>query len=215
MTAQTRNILIGTIVVGILAGAFIFYRTNISGTACKDVVPKPTIIALGDSLVAGYGAPEGQDFVTGLSSQIGVPITNLGVSGDTTAQGLARASEIEESPDIAIILLGGNDALRKVPLEQTKSNLGKIIEKFQADKTKNTRVILIGVLGGFPIDPYSGMFKDLAKQYDVTYVPNILSGLFGRSGFMSEDGIHPNAAGYAKIADRLYPVVEEECGGAL
>lgn len=212
MTPQTRNILMGIIIVGILAGAFIFFRTNTSETACKDVVPKPTIIALGDSLVAGYGAPDGQDFVTLLSTKLGVSIKNLGVSGDTTAQGLARASDIEESPDIAIILLGGNDALRKVPLEQTKSNLGKIIEKFQADKEKHTRVILIGVLGGFPIDPYSGMYKELAKQYDVTYVPNILSGLFGHKEFMSEDGLHPNSAGYVKIADRLYPIVEEVCG---
>jgi lysophospholipase L1-like esterase len=168
-------------------------------------------MAFGDSLVEGYGAPGGSDFVTKLSERIGVPIKNFGKNGDTTALGLARAQALDERPDIVIILLGGNDALQKVPKEETKENLARLIEIFQSYQSKRIRVVLVGVIGGFPSDPYAQMFKDIAKEHNVPLVPNILSGVFANQEYMS-DQVHPNAAGYEKIAERLAPILNSVCG---
>lgn len=195
-------------VVLVVIGIAYLYFNGRSAMACSDVSPRPTIVAFGDSLVEGYGAPKGSDFVSVLSHEVGLPITNLGVSGDTTADGLARARKLTVFPDIAIILLGGNDALRKTPKTETRANLAAIIELFKAKGTE--QIILVGVLGGFPNDPYASMFKELSQEYELEYVPNILSGLIGNRELMS-DQVHPNAAGYARIAKRLVPTVNAMC----
>lgn len=201
------GIAIAVLVVG--AGVFAAFRSS-AEASCSTATYKPTIIAFGDSLVAGYGAPEGSDFVTKLSEKIGIPITNYGRNGDTSAQGLARARALSDRPDIVIILLGGNDALQKVSVAETKTNLAALIELFQSFQSKRIHVVLVGVMGGFPSDPYAAMFKDLAKEHGVTYVPNALSGLFGNADLMF-DQVHPNAAGYEKLAERLVPVLNSEC----
>lgn len=201
------GIAIAVLVVG--AGVFTAFRSS-AEASCSAGSYKPTIIAFGDSLVAGYGAPEGSDFVTKLSEKIGIPITNYGRNGDTSAQGLARARALSDRPDIVIILLAGNDALQKVSVAETKANLSALIELFQSYQSKRIHVVLVGVMGGFPSDPYASMFKDLAKEHGVTYVPNALSGLFGNKDLMF-DQVHPNAAGYEKLAERLVPVLNSEC----
>ena len=212
---NSKNIVLGTVIVtavmGTAAGFFFFHSSN-AQMSCNTVVPRPIIIAFGDSLVEGYGAREGGDFVSKLSARIGVPILNYGKSGDTTTDGLARVKEVEGRADIVILLLGGNDALRKTPLAETKQNLATLIERFQAGG--RTQVVLVGVLGGFPSDPYAPMFKELAKERDVTFVPNILSGLIANSKYMS-DQVHPNEAGYEKIADRLTPIMNAACAAGL
>jgi len=210
VSAQTKIILVISISIIIIVVVWIFYTNTRTVISCKDLSPKPSIIVLGDSLVEGLGARAGEDFVSVLSGKIGIPIKNLGVSGDTTKQGLKRAQEITEMPDIVIILIGGNDALRKTPVTETKANLEKIIKLFKTGENNTTHVILVGVLGGFPRDTLKTMYEELEEEQDVTYVPNILSGLFGRSEFMA-DAIHPNASGYIKIAERIYPVLEKEC----
>jgi acyl-CoA thioesterase I len=194
--------------VALAAGGFFLFHSSNAQASCDTVVPRPVIIAFGDSLIEGYGAPRGGDFVSKLSSRIGVPILNYGKSGDTTTDGLARVKEVEGRADIAILLLGGNDALKKTPVSQTKENLATLIERLQAGG--KTHVILVGVLGGFPSDPYAPMFKELAKEYDVTFVPNILSGLIANTTYMS-DQVHPNEAGYEKIAERLTPIMNTVC----
>lgn len=210
----TRTLIVGSIALALMAlgAGFLFYTNSQASRSCGTLSPRPTVAAFGDSLVAGYGAPEGQDFVSGLSRRVGVPIKNYGRSGDTSAQGLARAREMLERPDIVIVVLGGNDALQKIPIETTKQNLSQVIELFQSYQSKQVRVVLVGVMGGFPNDPFAAMYKDLAKQYGVTYVPNILSGLFGNQRLMS-DQVHPNGAGYEKIAERLEPILNKECAG--
>ncbi len=191
------------------AGMFVAFRSS-AQTSCSTATYKPTIIAFGDSLVAGYGAPEGSGFVEKLSEKIGIPVTNYGRNGDTSAQGLARARALSDRPDIVIILLGGNDALQKVSVTETKANLSALIELFQSYQSKRIHVVLVGVMGGFPSDPYASMFKELAKEHGVTYVPNALAGLFGNQDLMS-DQVHPNAVGYEKLAERLVPVLNNEC----
>lgn len=167
-----------------------------------------SIVAFGDSLVAGYGAPDGQGFVDDLSKQIGVPIANVGVSGNTTADGLARIGDaVAGKPDIVIVLLGGNDALQNVPQAITEGNLDAILAKLAA---ANTKIVLVGVQGALFNDPYASMYASLAKRYGTEYVPNVLSGLLGHPDLMSDE-VHPNAAGYQKVAARVLPVLLAAC----
>lgn len=167
------------------------------------------IAAFGDSLVAGYGATQGNDFPSLLSKTIGVPVQNFGVSGNTTADALARISDVTDAhPDVVIVLLGGNDALQRIPATVTQKNLSTIISTLQA---AHIRVVLVGVPGGFLSDPYAPMFQSLARTFTpISYVPNILSGLLGNSKYMSDE-VHPNDAGYAKVAARIAPAVESAC----
>jgi acyl-CoA thioesterase I len=162
------------------------------------------IIAFGDSLVAGNGATEDNDFVSLLSRKIGRPIINLGVPGDTTADGLARLHELERyRPKVVLLLLGGNDHLKRVPVETTFQNLAKIIEHLHA---KGAVVLLLGVKGSLLGDQFASEFEALEERYTTAYLPNVLEGLFGKEEFMA-DSIHPNDAGYEIIADRIYPLL--------
>lgn len=168
-----------------------------------------TIVAFGDSLVAGTGAPDGQGFVDDLAASTGVPIKNLGVPGDTTAQGLARIDDVlNAKPDIAIVLLGGNDALQKVSQATTATHLNSILSTLTGVRIK---VVLVGVQGALLSDPYASMYKGLAKEYGAEYVPSILSGIIGHSDLMSDE-VHPNAAGYQKVADKILPHLLAACG---
>ena len=159
-----------------------------------------TIVAFGDSLVLGIGATEGNDFVSVLSRNIGLPIENLGVGGNTTDQGLDRIDDVlERDPDIVLLLLGGNDYLRKIPREMTLANLESMIVKLHEG---GSIVVLLGVRGGVLRDNLKKDFENLAKEHNTAYVPNVLEGLIGKPEFMS-DTIHPNDKGYALIAAKI------------
>src|SRR3989338_8270486 len=162
------------------------------------------IIAFGDSLVAGVGASPGRDFVSLLSQKIGQPIINLGVSGDTTATALARLPELDAyRPKVVIVLFGGNDYLRRVSQVQTFDNLTEIVESIQA---KGAMVLLLGIRGGLLNDHFDTEFKKLRNTHDTAYVSDVLDGLLGKQEYMSDE-IHPNDAGYERIAERVYPVL--------
>src|SRR3990167_4489587 len=161
-------------------------------------------VAFGDSLVAGIGATNGNDFVSLLSEKIGQEIINLGVPGNTTADGLARINELDQyRPKVVLLLLGGNDHLRKVPIETTFENLGKMIEEIHS---RGAIVLLLGVKGNLFGDKFEPEFEKLREKYKTAYVPDVLYGLFGNAKFM-EDSIHPNDAGNKIIAERIYPVL--------
>ncbi len=179
------------------------------GPGKRDVANYPStgtdVIAFGDSLVAGTGSTPQHDFVSVLSGKAGVPIVNLGVPGNTTAQGLARLEELDPyRPRIVLLLLGGNDYLQKVPIDATFANLAKIIENLQA---RGAMVVLLGVRGGVFGDPYGSEYEKLSRRYRTAYVPDVLDGLLGKRQYMS-DPVHPNDAGYALIAERIYPVLK-------
>lgn len=163
------------------------------------------IVAFGDSLVQGVGATPGNDFVSILSRQAGLPIINLGKSGDTTASALARVDSIfEHDPRIVIVLLGGNDFLRRIPMDTTFENLSAIVEAIQA---RGTAVLVLGVRGGLLYDSYSARFASFAKEHKAAFVPNVLDGLVGDVRSMS-DSIHPNDAGYERIARKVLPALK-------
>lgn len=178
-------------------------------TACAEQRPQPRIVAFGDSLVVGYGATTPGGFVSLLSQDLGVPIENLGRNGDTTASAQERLKTVlSRDPDVVILLLGGNDALRRVPAATVEKNLNSIIT---AITDTGATVVLLGVTGGLPFsDPYPSMFERLSDRPNVTYVSNVLSGIFGRKDLMSDE-IHPNEEGYRRIADRVLPAVRRTC----
>lgn len=160
-----------------------------------------SIVAFGDSLIEGVGASEGNDLVSQLSKKTGEPIINLGIAGNTTEQGLARVDRIAEyKPKVVLVLLGGNDYLRKVPRAETFRNLEAIVMKIQS---MGAVVVLLGIQGGVLGDPYESEFEKLAKEREVVYVSNVLEDLFGDVRYMA-DAVHPNDAGYARIAERVY-----------
>ena len=165
-----------------------------------------TIVAFGDSLVEGVGATPGNDFVSLVERTLRVDIINKGKSGDTTAHGLARIDEVlVEDPGIVILLLGGNDALRRVPKKETFSNLSAIIERLQSS---GALVVLLGVRGGILGDGYAGDFETLAETYHTAYVSNVLGNLITNPKLMY-DGIHPNDQGYVIVAERVGRVLQE------
>lgn len=162
------------------------------------------IVAFGDSLVEGVGASPDKNFVSLISQRLGIPILNLGKSGDTTASASARfESVMPEHPKLVVVLLGGNDFLHRVPRQQVFENLGIIIEKIEK---RGAIVVLLGVQGGVIGDSYDQEYKRLAKKYKTAYVANVLKDIIGHPELMS-DTIHPNDKGHAIIAERVYSVV--------
>jgi len=157
-------------------------------------------VAFGDSLTQGHGAEEGGDYPAQLARRLRVPIRNLGVSGHTTADGLARVDQaLQLQPRVVLLCLGGNDALRSVPAEQTFANLGALIDRFHQ---AGSFVVLLGVRSVGLSDKNAKRFEQLAKAKRVLLVPNILDGILFTPSLMA-DQIHPNDQGYAKIAERL------------
>jgi lysophospholipase L1-like esterase len=165
------------------------------------------VVAFGDSLVAGRGASNGKDFVTVLSKRTGIPIVNAGRSGDTTGSALERLQSdvLAYDPRIVIVLLGGNDFLRRVPVEQAFENLGTIVERI---RSRGSAVILVGVSVGLLSDPYAARYEALARRTASGLVPGILDGVIGHSD-LTADAIHPNDRGYAIVADRVEPMLRE------
>jgi acyl-CoA thioesterase I len=159
-------------------------------------------VAFGDSLTEGYGATgESADYPSQLSRRLGVEIQNHGVSGETSADALQRLPQIEAlNPRVVLLCFGGNDVLRGMPREQMFANLGAMIDRLQA---RGSFVVLIGVRGsGLLSDANASGFEELAEQKRVKHISNILDGLLTQPSLMA-DYIHPNDAGYAKIAERL------------
>jgi len=163
------------------------------------------IIAFGDSLIEGAGANEGNDFITLLSNEIGEPIINVGVSGNTTQDGLKRINEdvLSKDPKIVIISLGGNDYLKRVPKDETFENLENIITQIQKE---GAIALLLGVRGGILRDNYEKGYRDVAEKLGAGYVENILDDIVGNPGLM-DDPIHPNDAGHRLVADKILPIL--------
>lgn len=190
----------------VVVGLGIFFALRNDETITNYPSKGTDIVAFGDSLVEGLGSTSGNDFVSRLSQKVGQPVINLGHAGDTTADGLARMSQLDEyNPKVVLLLLGGNDHLRKIPVEDTFKNLATLIENIHS---RGAVVVLLGVRGGLFNDRFDTEFEILQENYHTAFVPDVLDGLFGNDKYMS-DVIHPNDIGYGMIADRVYPVLIE------
>ena len=158
------------------------------------------IIAFGDSLTAGYGAGAGEDFPSRLSSRIGVPILNAGVSGDTTESAAARLDAVlAQDPRIVIVGLGGNDFLRRVPIATTESNLRSIVRRIQE---AGAMVVLLGFKFPTMQANYEDMYERVAKEEGCYLIAGTLAGIL-TDRTLKSDEIHPNARGYDLMAERM------------
>jgi len=174
------------------------------------------ILVLGDSLTAGYGLPAEEAFPVQLEQalrQTGrtVKVLNGGVSGDTTAGGLARLDwALADKPQLVIIELGANDALRGLPPEQTRHNLDAIMTRL---KQQGIAVLLTGMraprnLGSDYYNKFDQIYPELAARHGVAFFPFFLDGVAAVPKFNQEDGIHPNPAGVRLIVCNLLPTLE-------
>ena len=159
------------------------------------------LIAFGDSLTAGYGAQPGEDYPSRLSALLGAPVINAGVSGDTTASALARVDNdvLARDPRLVLVGLGGNDFLGGVPIATTEANLREIVRKVEG---AGAMVVLLGFRFPSLTADYESMYERVAKEEGCLLVPRILRGILNDAS-MKSDAIHPNARGYALMAERV------------
>lgn len=177
----------------------------------------PKIVALGDSLTAGFGLLEPESYPYLLQQRLKADgydyeVVNAGVSGDTSVGGLERADWVigQENVEILILELGANDLLRGMPVDKMKDNLSKIIQKAKARKIK---VLLCGMLapptmGSEYQKAYVRAFPDLASEHDVEFLPFLLEGVALKKELNQGDGIHPNAEGAKIMTENIYKAVK-------
>lgn len=177
---------------------------------------RPRIVILGDSLTAGLGLSPEEAYPALLQQRLdaaGLPFTvvNAGVSGDTSAGGLSRLEwALDGDVRVLVVALGGNDALRGLPVEQLTRNLSEIIERAQARR-------ITVVLAGMEAPPNYGrayavsfhqVYPALATKYRLALVPFLLQNVGGIASLNQADGIHPTAAGARVVADTVWTVLE-------
>ncbi len=181
------------------------------------------IVALGDSLTHGYGLAEEETFPVRLAAAlmargIVAEVRNAGVSGDTTAGGLARLDWAlgDDHPDLVIVELGANDALRALAPAAARTNLAAILDRLAARKIP---VLLAGMLAPPNLGPeykaeFDRLFPALAAQYGVPLYPFFLDGVAGHPERLQADGLHPNGSGVDVIVQGILPVVVQALGAA-
>ncbi|MBT9469946.1 MAG: arylesterase [Pseudomonadota bacterium] len=173
------------------------------------------VTVLGDSITAGLGLPASAALPVQLQAQLrklgsNALVRGAGVSGDTTAGGLARVDfSVQNDTDVCIVALGGNDLLQGVDPKRTKANLDKIVAKLRARKIA---VVLAGlqpppVIGRTYAREFQAVFPAVAKAHGALLYPNLLAGVAQVARLNQRDGFHPNAQGVIVIAQGLAPVV--------
>ncbi len=180
------------------------------------------ILALGDSLTAGYGLGPDDGFTSQLeralkAAGLDVTVINAGVSGDTAEGGLARLDwALGGGADAAIVELGANDMLRGMDPANTRKALDAILAKLSAEKIP---VLLAGMRAAPNLGPdygarFDGLYPDLAAKYGAILYPFFLDGVAAERGLLQPDGLHPNSKGVALIVARMLPSVQRLVGEA-
>jgi acyl-CoA thioesterase-1 len=175
------------------------------------------VVALGDSLTAGYGLPDKDGFVPRLQAAltakgIAAVVANAGVSGDTAADGLGRLSwSVPEGTDAVIVELGANDMLRGLNPAVTREKLDAILHQLAQ---RHIAILLCGMrsapnLGADYGHAFESIYPDLAAKYGALLYPFFLDGTAGNRSLTQSDGLHPNAAGVGVIVERILPKVQE------
>ena len=195
-------------------------KPSVGQAAAQPQADERLVLAFGDSLYAGYGVARKDSFPAALERELeagGIPakVVNAGVSGDTTAGGRARLNftldGLERTPDLAVVGLGANDALRGLDPAQTRANLDAILAEL---KRRGIPVVLTGMMAPRNMDSvyfrsFDGIYPDLAEKYDAALDPFLMAGVITDQGLLLDDGLHPNAAGIRKMAERVTPLAKE------
>ena len=186
-----------------------------AASAPAPAAARQRIVILGDSLTAGLGLNQAEAYPARLqekvdAAKLGYEVVAAGVSGDTSAGGLSRLDwALGDQPAILIVALGGNDALRGLPVPELKRNLSAIIERAQS---RGIRVVLAGMeappnFGRDYTDAFHQLYPDLAKQYGIPLVPFLLQDVAGIEALNQRDGIHPSAEGARIVANNVWAVL--------
>jgi acyl-CoA thioesterase-1 len=175
----------------------------------------PLVAFLGDSLTSGWRLREQEAYPALLAEALAargrpVRVLNAGRSGDTIGQGLARLPRVlERRPDVLVVALGVNDALRGLPVDGAEVALRRIVG--DAERA-GTRVLLVGVGGPHATDPrlraFAAIYARVAAERRLAFVPDLLDGVAGRQDRLFGDGLHPNAAGQRQLAENVRPQLE-------
>jgi acyl-CoA thioesterase-1 len=179
-------------------------------------VARPRVVVLGDSLTAGYGLDPSQSYPALLQERVGragyeFEVVNMGVSGDTSAGGVRRADwALEGDVRILILALGANDGLRGLPPSALRDNLGAIIDRAKA---RGATVLLCGMeappnFGAAHTQAFRQVYRTVARQKEVELLPFLLEGVAGAPSLNQADGVHPNAEGARRIAERVWQRLE-------
>ncbi len=202
-----------------LVYALLLMAASAAPAAAKDV----HVLALGDSLTAGYGLPPGQGFAPQLEDMLrrnGVRafVTDAGVSGNTAAQGRARLKwtleGLRAKPDLAIVALGANDMLRGLPPKQTRADLDAIVADL---KRRGIPVLIAGMLAAPNLGSrygaeYDSIFPALARQHGTALYPFFLAGVAGNPSLALPDKMHPNFQGIKRMVSGITPAVLRALG---
>ncbi|MGY6569798.1 MAG: arylesterase [Salinarimonas sp.] len=176
-----------------------------------------TLVALGDSLTAGYNLPASEAFPAQLEAALrerghDVTIINAGVSGDTASGGRDRVDwSVEDGTDGVILALGANDMLRGLDPARTRAALEETITRLQE---RDIAVLLAGMMAGRNLGPdfaaaFDAIYPELAEEHGVMLYPFFLDGVAGEAALNLDDGIHPNPEGVAVMVERMLPTVED------
>lgn len=176
-------------------------------------------VILGDSLSDAYGMPREAGWVARLDRDLGLDhrVIDGSISGDTSAGALQRLGPLlaAETPDILLVIIGGNDGLRGLPPDRLQANLEAIVEQGQA---AGAEVLLMQVrlppnLGPRYVREFEAVYPAVAEALDVQWVPFFLESLFDRPGMLMDDGIHPTEAAQPLLAEQIRPTLEAAIEG--
>jgi acyl-CoA thioesterase I len=181
---------------------------------------RPRVVVLGDSLTAGLGLSPEQAYPALLEERLTAAgldweVVNAGVSGDTSAGGLRRLDwSLSGDVRVLVVALGANDGLRGLPPGQLRANLARIIESAQQ---RGAKVVLAGMeappnFGGPYTREFREVYRDLAREYSISYVPFLLEGVAGVPALNQSDGIHPTAEGQRRMADLVWSALAPAVG---
>lgn len=161
------------------------------------------LVVFGDSLASGYGVNKGEGFADLLAESIGARLVNLGQNGATTASALKKiATVVKIKPSLVVISLGGNDLLHRFELRKTLNNLQKIFEQLHQ---AGAMVAFVGMNPPLVGDNWQLAIADLCERTGVLYIPETMAGLWGTENML--DQIHPNKAGHAIMAERIFSAI--------
>jgi lysophospholipase L1-like esterase len=193
-----------TLVIVIIFGIwFLFIRSNV-----QKVKKEGPVIFFGDSLTAGVGAGQDEDFPTLVTKELNLTnVINAGVSGDTTAGGLARLKTdvLDKNPSLVIVELSANDFWGQFPASGTIKNLDSIAKQIHES---GAAVLLIHIRFPLKDSEYQTGFKQIAKKYKSAVLWNALDGIEGNASLMADE-VHPNAAGYKILASRVAKAIKQ------
>jgi acyl-CoA thioesterase I len=167
--------------------------------------PGTNVICYGDSITFGHGSDPGEDYPSLLAKMTHMPVINAGIDNDTSTEGLKRLDSdvLTRDPVLVIIEFGGNDFLRKVPIEQTLKNVSEMIDRVQA---AGAMVALFDISAGLILGEYHQPYRDLAREKEAIFIPGAFAGIFANPDLKS-DFVHPNSLGYKAIVQRVYRTV--------